>query len=49
MDDEWTSLEVESRLIDVGDGRVIWSRTQSTAAQDQLALQAGIARKCPPA
>ena len=45
MDDEWTSLEVESRLIDVGDGRVIWSRTQSTAAQDQLALQAGIARE----
>jgi len=44
-DDEWTSLDVESRLIDVGDGRVIWSRTQTTAAQDQIALQADIARE----
>jgi TolB-like protein len=44
-DDEWTGLEVESRLIDVGSGRVIWSRTSTTAAQDQIALQADIARE----
>jgi TolB-like protein len=45
VDDEWATLEVESRLIDVGTGRVIWSRSQTTAAQDQLALQADIARE----
>jgi serine/threonine protein kinase/tetratricopeptide (TPR) repeat protein len=45
MDDEWTSLQVESRLIDVSNGRVIWSRAYMTAAQEQLALQADIARQ----
>jgi TolB-like protein len=45
MDDEWSSIAVETRLLDVRDGRVIWSRTRTTSAQDQLALQADIARE----
>ena len=45
VDDEWTSLGVEARLIDVSDGRVLWSRSQTAATQDLLALQADIARE----
>jgi TolB-like protein len=45
LDDEWTSLAVETRLIDARDGRVLWSRSQTGAAQDLLALQADIARE----
>ena len=44
-DDEWTSLDVEARLIDARDGRVLWSRSQAAAAKDLLALQADIARE----
>jgi len=45
LDDEWASLDIDTRLIDVASGRVIWSRAHATAAQDQLALQADIARE----
>ena len=44
-DDEWTSMDVDVRLIDVRDGHVIWSSTRTSAAQDLLALQADIARE----
>jgi len=44
-DDEWTSFEIETRLIDARDGRVLWSRLQTAAAQDLLVLQADIARE----
>ena len=44
-DDEWTSLEIEARLIDARDGRVLWSRQQTVAAQDLLAIHADIARE----
>ena len=44
-DDEWTSFEIETRLIDARDGRVLWSRLQTAAAQDLLVLQADIARQ----
>jgi TolB-like protein len=43
-DDEWTSFDVEVRLIDTRDGRVLWTRSYTSAAKDLLALQAGIAR-----
>jgi TolB-like protein len=43
-DDEWTSLDVEARLIDARDGRVVWSRSYTSAAEDLLAMQADIAR-----
>jgi TolB-like protein len=42
MDDEWTTLDVETRLIDCRDGRVLWSSSHKSAAQDLLALQAVI-------
>ena len=45
LDDEWTSLEIETRLIDGRDGRVLWSRSHRSAAQDLVSLQAGIARE----
>jgi TolB-like protein len=44
-DDEWTSFEIETRLIDARDGRVLWSRRQTGAAQDLVAMQADIARE----
>ena len=45
LDDEWTSLEIETRLIDGRDGRVLWSRSHRSAAQDLVSLQADIARE----
>ncbi|MFO7694029.1 MAG: protein kinase [Vicinamibacterales bacterium] len=44
-DDEWTSFEIEARLIDARDGRVLWSRQRTGAAQDLLSVQADIARE----
>jgi len=44
-DEGWTSFEIETRLIDARDGRVLWSRLQTAAAQDLLVLQADIARE----
>ncbi|HSP92210.1 MAG TPA: protein kinase [Vicinamibacterales bacterium] len=44
-DDEWTSIDIEARLIDARDGRVLWSRQRTGAAQDLLSVQADIARE----
>ena len=32
-DDEWTSFDVETRLVDARDGRVLWTRSYTSAAQ----------------
>jgi len=45
IDDEWTSLEVESRLIDGRDGRVLWSGSHKGAVRDVVSLQADITRE----
>jgi TolB-like protein len=44
-DDDWTSMTLETRLTDTRDGRVIWSGSHKTAAQDVMALQAGLTRE----
>jgi serine/threonine protein kinase len=44
MDDEWTSIELETRLIDCRDGRVIWRASHKGAAQDLISMQASITR-----
>ena len=44
-DDEWASIDIEARLIDARDGRVLWSRRRTGAAQDLLSVQADIARE----
>lgn len=41
-DDDWTALQVEARLIDRRDARVIWTGSYATKAQDVVALQASI-------
>jgi hypothetical protein len=41
-DDEWPTLKVDVRLTDHRDGRVIWSHSYTSAAQDLVALQARI-------
>jgi TolB-like protein len=43
-DDDWTSMTIETRLTDTRDGRVIWSGSHRSAAQDLVAFQAGLAR-----
>ena len=44
LDDDWASLEIETRLIDGRDGRVLWSSSHRSAAQDLVSLQARITR-----
>jgi TolB-like protein len=39
-DEEWTTLQIQVLLIEVRDGRVIWTGSYVGAAQDVLALQA---------
>jgi len=44
-DDDWTSMTLETRLTDTRDGRVIWSGSHRSTAQDLVALQAGLTRE----
>ncbi len=39
-DEDWTSMQVETRLVDGRDGRVIWRGSYTCSAQDIVALQA---------
>ena len=44
-DDDWTSMTLETRLTDIRDGRVIWSGSHRSSAQDLVALQANLTRE----
>jgi TolB-like protein len=44
-DEDWTAMTLETRLVDARDGRVIWSGSRRTAAQDLMAFEAGLARE----